>query len=135
MIKFKGKVVYWADTDAKNEYEELRKIQIERAGLKLPRPTCVNVPPLKGHPEERYYDLLLFDWGGMSIGNSLLGTFCKYICEEAENCPSRYYVMVSQFTKNAMEDIMYEIGGEEYKPINVFLSLENFAEHLKKYVQ
>lgn len=135
MIKFKGKVVYWADCDAEEEYYELRVIQIEHAGLRLPKPVCVEEPPLKGEDNEKYYDLLLFDWGGMSLGNSMLEHFCKYILEEAENCSSRYYVMTSQFTKNAMEDAMYEIGGEEHKPLNVFLSLKDFADYLKKYGQ
>ena len=138
MIKFKGKVVYWADPpiiseNIEEEYNDCFKHVHEDLGLFIPKIIFVEFAPLKGHGEEKYYDLLMFDWGGMSIGNSMLEHYCKYILKEAVDCPSRYYVMVSTMTKYAMEDALHEMG--DNKPQNVFLDFKSLAKWLEKYGQ
>ena len=56
--------------------------------------------------DEEYFDVLLFDWGGMSFGNSLLETFCADIIKHAREHPSRIYIMTSYFTEYAMEEML-----------------------------
>lgn len=74
---------------------------------------------------DEQYDILFFDWGGMSMGNSLLESFCKEIYKLAEDNPSRWYIMVSYFTKEAMEEAIREFGNN--KPFNIFMSIEDFG--------
>ena len=80
---------------------------------------------------EENFDVLFFDWGGMSLGNSLMEHFCRYIYKHAEDNPNRFYVMVSAFTTEAMEDAIKELG--DNKPFNIFLCIDDFSLWLKKY--
>lgn len=75
-------------------------------------------------------DTLFFDYGGMSIGNSLLETQCRYITKDAINNPNTNYVIVSQFTKYAMLDALKEFSE---RPHNIFLDLNSFIEYYKIY--
>jgi hypothetical protein len=77
------------------------------------------------------FDILFFDWGGMSVGNDCLQRFCRYILDDAENHTNRYYVMVSMFTEEAMKDAVMDFG--KSKPFNVFLSVNKFAKWLNKH--
>jgi hypothetical protein len=79
------------------------------------------------------FDVLFFDWGGMSLGNSLLESFCREIYNQAENQQNRFFVMVSSFTEEAMKDAVEEFGKE--RPFNLFLSVDDFGSWLKKYEQ
>ncbi|MGO9377051.1 MAG: hypothetical protein ACLP29_00705 [Dissulfurispiraceae bacterium] len=142
-IDFKGQVVMWADPwcvgsefgGIQEEYESAGGVRDahQNAGLFIKNIKFTDIPPLKGSDNELYYDLLLFDWGGMSIGNSMLESFVKYIAEEAQECPSKYYVMVSAFTSEAMEDALQEFGDK--RPQNIFLDFESFVAWLRKYGQ
>ncbi len=80
---------------------------------------------------EEKFDVLFFDWGGMSLGNSCMEHFCRYIYKHAEEHSSRFYVMVSSFTAEAMKDAIKEFGKD--KPFNIFLNIEDFSIWLKKY--
>lgn len=56
------------------------------------------------------FDVLFFDWGGASIGNSLMDDFCRLIIKDAEDHPSRIYILNSIFTRYAMNDALKELG-------------------------
>jgi len=73
-------------------------------------------------PWEENFDILFFDWGGISIGNSMLEHFCRWIIEHAENHPGNIYVMTSLFTERAMEDAIDRIPE---KPNNIYLNIRN----------
>jgi hypothetical protein len=77
------------------------------------------------------FEVLFFDWGGMSFGNSLLDDFCRQIHNIAADQPDRFYVMVSLFTREAMNEAIKEFGNN--KPYNLFLSINDFGSWLKKY--
>ena len=68
----------------------------------------------------------IFDWGGMSIGNSMLEHFCQYILDEAREHPSRIYIMASAFTRDAMEDLQSMMRDEKFP--NIYLSIENYCK-------
>ena len=128
LIKNK-KVVYFADAmgDLKEDVkvqviEPLRKLNIEFNKIKL-----IDMPPF-----DEKYDILFFDWGGMSMGNSLMESFCRQITEEAEKYPNRQFIMVSTMTAAAMEDALEELG-ENVKKHNIFLTVEKFVEYYKIY--
>jgi hypothetical protein len=90
------------------------KIKVEK------KPDCI---------EERNYDVLFFDWGGMSIGNSMLEHFCGRILTQAEERPNTYFVMTSLFTESAMFDAKESFGKEL---ANLFLNIDDFVAFLKK---
>ena len=76
---------------------------------------------------ESKFDVMFFDWGGASMGNSLLENFCRYIIREAEDNPSKTFVMVSQFTEYAMRDAINEFGD---KLNNVYFNIKDFTKTL-----
>ena len=73
-------------------------------------------------PWDEVFNILFFDWGGMSMGNSMLEHFCGNILDDAEYYPQRIYVMTSSFTEAAMKDAL---EGRSEIPPNVFLSLKD----------
>lgn len=77
------------------------------------------------------YDVLLFDWGGMSLGNSMLEHFAEHIFQLAEDNPSKYYVVISQLSAYAFKDIV-ERCKPENTPANLFLNNEDFFELLRE---
>lgn len=124
------KVVYFADpilSSASNsieeEFDDFVRAELEGSGLNFTNVQCVDVPPFG----KMNYDILFFDYGGMSFGNNLIHSFCKQIIKEAEDYPNRMFVMVSCFTKYAMEDAMDELGERH----NIFLSIDEFVEYFK----
>lgn len=127
------KVIYFGDMMVSREYDTVEeefngdiKPELEKHGLLFNKVICTDIPPFK-----ETYDILLFDYGGMSIGNDMLGHLCRHINREAVDKPNTYYVMVSSFTKQAMQDAIQLFGKE--KPTNIFLSIAEFAEFYKKY--
>lgn len=82
------------------------------------------------YPTGESFDYMFFDYGGMSLGNSLMESLCRHITNEAEKYPSRSFIIVSTFTQYAMRDAINEFGRE--LP-NVFLSLSDFVENYKRY--
>lgn len=79
------------------------------------------------------FDVLFFDWGGMSIGNSMLEHFVEYLIDDAKEHPMRDYVMTSSFTKVAMEDALEALKREyEESPKNIFLTLEDWGKWIMK---
>lgn len=129
-ILFKNKkVVYFADPMLTMRYETQEEEcedaiihPLKTLGIRFHKIECTIRPPFG----QINYDVLFFDYGGMSIGNSILESFCKQILREAKDYPSRYYVMVSSFTERAMKEIQKDYGTEE-EP-NIFLTLEDFAQ-------
>jgi hypothetical protein len=93
------------------------------------------IPPFVGHSEEKYYDIMFFDFGGvMQMCYSTVSNFIECILKEAKDYPNRYYVVTSTFSMLLEEFkglVNESFGGE--KPFNVFYSIEEFAEFYKKY--
>lgn len=75
------------------------------------------------------FDVLFFDYGGMSFGNSMLEWFCNFLIELANEHPNKFFVMTSRFTAVAMRDAL-ELFGDN-KPANVLLSIDNLIPYLK----
>lgn len=82
--------------------------------------------------EEIQFDIMFFDWGGMSIGNSMIEHFCEQWIEDARNKPNRLYVMTSHFTQVAMEDLRgYSEREIEEFPKNIFMCVEDAIPYIK----
>lgn len=111
------RAIYFADIDDDMEQEcsSIQRYLAEVIGLDIPIELWER-PPFKEN-----FDILFFDWGGMSIGNSLLESFCGQIIENAEDNPGRIYIMTSQFTSYAMKEAINELSN---RPNNIYLSIE-----------
>ncbi len=131
-LDFRGKVLYWADYPALfdsviDEYENSIRPEHEEEGLFFKQKVkCMDIPP----EDDEYYDLLLFDWGGMSLGNDMLGSFCREIIKWAEDNPNRSYIMVSSFTAEAMREAKDSFGEDKdvNAIFNIFLSFKDFIK-------
>lgn len=78
---------------------------------------------------DKFFDVLLFDWGGMSLGNEMLDWFSRNIIEYIREHPSKIVVIISEMTKWAFEDAMREFENEE---IQVFYGLEQYLKYLRE---
>lgn len=126
--------IYWHDyVDTKKDEKLDLKIQVtkpcDEAKIYIKKIQCFDTPEAL----DRNCDILFFDWGGMSLGNSCMQSFCRQILEYAENFPNRFYVMVSMFTKEAMKEAIVEFGKD--KPYNIFLSVEDLGLWLDKHYE
>lgn len=124
------KVVYFADPilscgceTIEDECDEAIIFPLKNAGIEFEKIHCVDSPPFG----KMLYDILFFDFGGMSMGNSLMESYCRHIINEAEDFPNRAYVMVSSFTEYAMNEAMDYFGRRD----NIFLKLSDFLKHIK----
>lgn len=99
---------------------------LKAKGILFDKIKRVEVPPF-----DEKFDILFFDWGGMSMGNTLLENFCNEITELAKDNPSRWFVMVSTFTSAAMKDAMVH-DGELVQLPNVYLDINEFANAYNK---
>ena len=132
------KVLYFADPmftmgveTIEQECEESVIEELYLHDLEFEKIECWEQPPFG----QTNYDILFFDYGGMSMGNDMLGSLCRQILREAKDYPSRYYVMVSSFTMRAMKDEMKDyLGSSELRCLsNIYLSIKDFVEAFKKY--
>lgn len=80
-----NKAIYWHDPlDKKEEKIDLRTQVLcpcERVNISLKKVKCFDIPQAL----DEICDILFFDWGGMSLGNSLMEHFCSYILKRAED--------------------------------------------------
>jgi hypothetical protein len=132
MKKLNDLVLYFHDymTNEEETQEEVRRFQRDffTNGIQIDNIETTDNPPFNGN---KSYDILLFDWGGASIGNSNMRHFCRYILDEAIEKPSRIYIMVSSFTADAMKEALDDFkqaNGE--LPANVFLNITDACKLL-----
>lgn len=82
---------------------------------------------------DKKYDILFFDWGGMSMGNSLLESFCRELFKRAELYPGRIFIMTSSFTAYAMEDAIFHMGDSGVRPNNIYLDVDSAKNAIKSF--
>lgn len=121
------KVLYFADDSPEEEIYMVIIDPLVEKGILFDKIKCTDIPPFR----KENYDILFFDWGGMSLGNSLMESFCREIIEEAKDYPNRMYVMVSLFTSSAMRDSLMEFG-KDSELHNIFLDIDNFADKFEE---
>ena len=126
------KVVYLADPimsgtveTLEEEFELQANGDLKEANIIFNAVECTSDPMVI----KRKYDILFFDYGGMSFGNSMLESLCRFILTAAEDNPSRLFCMVSRFTKAAMQDAM---GSMSSKFPNLFLEIDDFIRFYKE---
>jgi len=120
------KVVYFADLfgDLKEEANDIKR-ELSKIGVDVKSIKTYDTPDVF----EAKFDVLFFDWGGMSIGNSLMQSFCRQILIHAEEHPSRLYIMNSQVTAEAMREVLQSYP-EFLKLKNIFLNIISAAPYL-----
>ena len=116
-----AKLLYFYDDDGMGRDDHARLVE-RLADYGIMEPVeATTAPPFYGAT----FDVLFFDWGGMSMGNSLLQDFCREIIKQAEDAPSKVFVMTSTFTGMAMRDATYELRN---RPANIYLSIDRGIE-------
>lgn len=124
-LKNVGKIIYFADpSDEIEEEAECIKKQLKQNNITWSKFEVADVPTFY----DEIYDVLFFDWGGMSMGNSMLERFCKDIIKIAGDYPNRLYIMTSFFTKEAMKEALEEIDIKNTS--NVFLTIHQALPYL-----
>lgn len=126
MINYK-KGIYWhdwaSDPEADMRWQVLRPL--DAGGIEFERMEETDRFDLFN--PSSHFDVLFFDYGGVGLGNSLLYDNLKYIIEHANDHPSRYYVMVSEMTTEAIKEIKEELG--DNKPCNIFDCIDDFIKY------
>ena len=117
------RVIYFGDMFGEvDEERDAIQLELSENGITL------SIEATDEPPWKEKYDILFFDWGGMSVGNSMLEHFCRFIIEDADKYPGRIFIMTSRFTEEAMEDALSHF----YKgPDNIYLSIEKALPILK----
>jgi hypothetical protein len=83
-------------------------------------------------PNVQDYDILLFDGGGSSMGNSFMWDYCNDIIDMARDNPSKIFIMQSAFTSQAMQDCLDSLNREiDPKPINIFLTIQDAKQQIE----
>ena len=119
-----GSLGHTAEEEMQETLDSLKNID----GISFEEVELTEAPPFKG---DKYFDYLFFDYGGMSIGNSMLEHFSRYFMQDAVDNPSKLFCVISQFTKDAVVDAERQLGKE--KPQNVFYDIDEFIAHAKKF--
>ena len=70
---------------------------------------------------EETFDIFMFDWGGMSIGNSILQSFIRYLYKMAEENPNKDFILLSKFTNESYNDLL---NGQHEKLFNIYTTEE-----------
>ena len=123
------KALYFCDPCGNKQEEKeqiLKKLHKDGIDIKI---RATNVPPHAGD-----FDILFFDWGGMSMGNDLMSSFCREWIKMAQENPSKIFVMASDFTKYAMKDALEYIENEHEKPCNIYLAVESAITPIKDFI-
>lgn len=132
-MKIKAKTYYFADCGWESHFDtiedEFKMVVANKAemyGITFENVTCTDLPPF-----EEGFSILFFDWGGMSMGNSMIDHFCREIAEMAQEYPSKDFIMVSAMTAAAMEDV--KRSSEELLALpNIYMSVESYCMQLLK---
>lgn len=138
MKRVKETVLYFHDymTDENETKQEVKALvdEFRSNGIEFEfGVSSTEVAPFQGESSPRSYDILLFDWGGASMGNDMLGHYCKRILKEAIDNPNRVYVMASKFTLRAMKEAQESFNAANGGlPHNVFLTVSDACEYLNK---
>lgn len=126
------KVIYFGDmmftngiNSIEEEYEKSIKPDFNSCGVDFHKVECT-----ESFPYESVFDTLLFDYGGMMLGNSMITHLMRTIVKLAEDFPNREFVMVSSMTQWAAKDYLKDYGKTDLK--NVFLSVEKYCDYLKQ---
>lgn len=77
---------------------------------------------------EQSFQTLMFDWGGMSMGNSLLESFTRQLYKLAEDNPNKDFVLLSTFSEWAYNDLKEY---DNFKHLSNIYTLEQYAEEFK----
>jgi hypothetical protein len=112
MMKIKSKVVVFCD-EGQNDWDNYFKREFDHAEIEFENLQVFDSPDAF----EQSFEILMYDWGGMSFGNSMLDHFTRRIYELAEENPSKDFILLSRFTERAYEDML--AGGHE-KLFNIY---------------
>lgn len=104
--------------DHEKDYDSLLG-EFERRGIATYADFTAAVTP---DWNDRHFDVLVFDWGGMEFGNNLLDSLSRELVHYATEHPNKEIVISSAFTQHAVKDAA---RGLPDMP-NIYLGMEGF---------
>ena len=125
-MKIKTKTIVFCD-EGQEDWEQYFKREFDRAEIEFEDLQVFDSPDAF----EQSYGILMFDWGGMSMGNSMLDHFTRRIYKLAEENPSKDFILLSRFTERAYEDML---AGGHCKLFNIYSAEKwiDLMDHSKK---
>ena len=106
MVKIKSKTIVFCD-EGEDDWNQYFKREFDHAEIEFENLQVFDSPDAFNQS----FEILMFDWGGMSMGNSMLDHFTRRIYKLAEENPSKDFILLSRFTERAYEDML--AGGHE----------------------
>ena len=88
------------DTSQEDEFEQTVRTYEEEHGLKLDATLASVFDPAEAERAE----MIVFDWGGMNLGNDLLGHQIRGLTRWAEDHPSALVIIRSMLSWNELQD-------------------------------
>jgi hypothetical protein len=74
------------------------------------------------------YQIFMFDWGGMGMGNSMMQHFIRRLYKVAEENPSKDFILLSKFTNEAYNE---HLLNSHEKLFNIYTT-DQWLETIKK---
>jgi hypothetical protein len=115
------KMVYFSDFEGDHD-QELDLIQERCEDVLGFKPNIMHTtrPPFFKDSGHEDFDVLFFDYGGIgTVGHSMFDHMSRALLEDAENHPSKVYIIVSTFTWDYMKEARKEFQDKLH---NVFVS-------------
>ncbi|MAF43731.1 MAG: hypothetical protein Unbinned7913contig1002_18 [Prokaryotic dsDNA virus sp.] len=116
--------------------EECNDIKVEiqlKLSISNSKPIVIKI--IKQYPKALDFDVLFFDWGGASIGNSMMDHYCRDFIRDAKENSNKLFVMTSTMTAQYMGEELDNYLPEDRKLIsNIFLNITDALPYIKTYL-
>jgi hypothetical protein len=122
LINIKARTVVFCD-GGEEDWNKYFKKEFEIDGIVFDNIIILDTPKAF----EESFSIFMFDWGGMSLGNSMFEYLIRELYELAEENPSKDFVLLSIFTKRAYEDM---IDHQHEKLENIY-TIDSYIKLLK----
>ena len=104
-IEIKAKTIVFCD-EGEEDWNNYFKNEFDYAGIIFNNLTIFDSP----EAFKESFSIFMFDWGGMSLGNSCLRSFTRQLYKLAEENPNKDFVLLSYFTQDAYNDMNKDIS-------------------------
>jgi len=123
MITFDKKVVAFCD-EGRHDWDNIFHPRFLRKEIKLTNVTVYSTS--KAFLQS--FDVFMFDWGGMSLGNDMMEHFIRRLYKSADNHPNKDYVLLSRMTQEAYSDFL---GYGDLVSLSNILTFNEFTNQLR----
>lgn len=124
MVIFKKKIVVFCD-EGIHDWDNVFNPRFLRKEIQLLDVSVYST----GRAFLQPFDVFMFDWGGMVLGNDMMEHFIRRLYKSAENHPSKDYVLLSRMTNEAYQDFL---GYGDLAQLANIYTFDEFADQIRK---